>query len=111
MATAPALSTAVPASADHRETACRRQTAHLVEKGLRPTHKRREVGRLGAGALDAEDHIRSGGRRVVMKGNVRAEFELPGGRVQRLPCQGELWNDRRLESMSSKRLLDLLRRH
>lgn len=111
MLTAPALSTAVPASADHRETACRRQTAHLVEKGFRPTHKRREVGRLGAGALDAEDHIRSGERRVVMKGNVRAEFELPGGRVQRLPCQGELWNDRQVGIDVEQRLLDLLRRH
>jgi hypothetical protein len=35
MLTAPALSTAVPASADDRETACRGQTAHLVEKGFR----------------------------------------------------------------------------
>jgi hypothetical protein len=36
MLTAPALSTAVPASADDRETACRGQIAHLVEKGFRP---------------------------------------------------------------------------
>ena len=36
MLTAPALSTAVPASAEDRETACRGQTAHLVEKGFRP---------------------------------------------------------------------------
>jgi hypothetical protein len=41
MLTAPALSTAVPASADDRETAYRGQTAHLVEKGFRPTHKLR----------------------------------------------------------------------
>jgi len=37
MLTAPAQSTAVPASADDRETACRGQTAHLVEKGFRPS--------------------------------------------------------------------------
>ena len=82
MLMAPAQSTAAPASADDRETACRGQTAHLVEKGFRPTHKRREVGRLGAGALDAEDHIRSGERRVIMKGHVWAEFDADRRRMR-----------------------------
>jgi hypothetical protein len=41
MLTAPALSTAALASADDRETAYRGQTAHLVEKGFRPTRKLR----------------------------------------------------------------------
>jgi two-component sensor histidine kinase len=51
MLTAPALSTAVPASADHRETGCRRQTAHLVEKGLRPMNGLLALGERPAGVV------------------------------------------------------------
>jgi hypothetical protein len=51
MLTAPALSTAVPASADHRETACRGQTAHLVEKGFRPMNGLLALGERPAGVV------------------------------------------------------------
>ena len=51
MLTAPALSTAVPASADDRETACRGQTAHLVEKGFRPMNRLLALGERPAGVV------------------------------------------------------------
>ena len=51
MLTAPALSTAVPASADDRETACRGQTAHLVEKGFRPMNGLLALGERPAGVV------------------------------------------------------------
>ena len=51
MLTAPALSTAVPASADDRETACRGQIAHLVEKGFRPINGLLALGERPAGVL------------------------------------------------------------
>ena len=70
-----------------------------------------EVGRLGAGALDAEDHVIGGERRAVVEGHVRAQLELPGGRVQRLPGQGELRHDRQVGIDVEQRLVDLLRCH
>ena len=51
MVTAPVLSTAVPASADDRETACRGQTAHLVEKGFRPMNGLLALGQRPAGVV------------------------------------------------------------
>jgi two-component sensor histidine kinase len=51
MLTAPAQSTAVPASADDRETACRGQTAHLVEKGFRPMNGLLALGERPAGVM------------------------------------------------------------
>jgi two-component sensor histidine kinase len=51
MLTAPALSTTVPASADDRETACRGQTAHLVEKGFRPMNGLLALGERPAGVV------------------------------------------------------------
>jgi hypothetical protein len=51
MLTAPALSTAVFASADDRETACRGQTAHLVEKGFRPMNGLLALGERPAGVV------------------------------------------------------------
>ena len=51
MLTAPALSTVVPASADHRETACRGQTAHLVEKGFRLMNGLLALGERPAGVV------------------------------------------------------------
>jgi peptide/nickel transport system substrate-binding protein len=70
-----------------------------------------EVRRLGAGALDAEYYVLSGERRAVMKGHARAQLELPGGRVQRFPGQGELRDDRQVGIDVEQRLVDLLRGH
>jgi two-component sensor histidine kinase len=51
MLTAPAQSNAVPGSADDRETACRGQTAHLVEKGFRPMNGLLALGERPAGVV------------------------------------------------------------
>ena len=51
MLTAPAQSTAVPASADERETACRAQTAHLVEKSFRPMNGLLALSKRPAGVI------------------------------------------------------------
>lgn len=67
-----------------------------------------EIRRLRAGALDAEDHVRGGERRAVMKSHVRAQLELPGRWVQRLPHSGELRNDREVGIDVEQRLVDLL---
>ena len=52
MLTAPAQSTAVPTqSADDRKTACRGQTAHLVEKGFRPMNGLLALSKRPAGVM------------------------------------------------------------
>ena len=88
MFTAPALSTGVPASADDRETACRGQTAHLVEKGFRPINGLLALGERPAGVVAVGNRLvvarQETKRSSIWVSNIRTNTD--GSRTVRFQC-------------------------